>query len=91
MQAAKDVVKAQIAKGAPAKGLSKARHAAIVADVTAEMLASFADQGDAKSMRLVMRAAYSGSLLNASQLRQQLEKADILDEEGKLSAEYGVE
>ena len=91
MQAAKDVVRAQIAKGAPDKGMSKARHAAVVADVTQEMLASFAEPGDSKSMRLIMRAAFSGSLLNASQLRQQLEKAGVLKPEGAISSEYGID
>ena len=91
--AVKDVVKAQIAKGAPNKGLSKTRHAAIVADVVAEILASYPQQGEdgARWQRLVMRAVFSGSLLNASQLRQQLEKAGILAPEGTMSSEYGVE
>ena len=92
-QAVKDVVRAQIAKGAPNKGLSKTRHAAIVADVVAEILGSYPTQGDdeARWQRLVMRAVFSGSLLNASQLRQQLEKAGILAPEGTMSSEYGVE
>lgn len=94
-QAAKDMVKAQIAAGKPNKGLSKARHAAIVADVTQEVYASFLGEGDPadaeKDMRLILRAAYSGSLLNASQLRQELEKAGILVKEQALSSEYGVE
>ena len=91
--AVKDVVRAQIAKGAPNKGLSKARHAAIVADVVAEILASYPQQGEdgARWQRLVMRAVFSGSILNASQLRQQLEKAGILALEGTMSSEYGVE
>ena len=91
VQAVKDVVKAQIAKGAPDKGFSKTRHAAVVADVVAEMLASYAEPGDSRQARVVMRAVFSGSLLNASQLRQQLEKAGVLKAEGALSAEYGVE
>lgn len=94
-QAAKDMVKAQIAAGKPNKGLSKARHAAIVADVSEEMASSFAGstgEADAsKELRLILRAAYSGSLLNASQLRQELEKAGILVKEQALSSEYGVE
>ena len=91
--AVKDVVKGQIAKGAPNKGLSKTRHAAIVADVVTEILASYPQQGEdgARWQRLVMRAVFSGSLLNASQLRQQLEKAGILAPEGTMSSEYGVE
>lgn len=91
--AVRDVVKGQIAKGAPNKGLSKTRHAAIVADVVAEILASYPQQGEdgARWQRLVMRAVFSGSLLNASQLRQQLEKAGILAPEGTMSSEYGVE
>jgi hypothetical protein len=91
VQAVKDVVRGQIAKGAPDKGLSKTRHAAIVADVVAEMLASYAEPGDSRQARVVMRVAFSGSLLNASQLRQQLEKAGVLKAEGALSAEYGVD
>jgi len=92
-QAAKDVVRAQIAKGAPNKGINKARHGAIVADVVYEILASYPPQGDdaGKWQRLVMRAMFSTSLLNASQLRQQLEKAGILAPEGTMSSEYGVE
>lgn len=91
--AVKDVVRAQIAKGAPNKGLSKTRHAAIVADVVAEILGSYPQRGEdgARWQRLVMRAVFSGSLLNASQLRQQLEKAGILAPEGTMSSEYGVE
>jgi|GEM_PF-4347586 len=92
-QAVRDIVKGQIAKGAPNKGLSKTRHGAIVADVVAEILASYPTQGEdeARWQRLVMRAVFSGSLLNASQLRQQLEKAGILAPEGTMSSEYGVE
>lgn len=90
-QAAVDVVKAQIAKGAPTKGMTKARHVAVVADVVHEILASFADPADDKSVRTVLRAALSGSLLNASQLRQDLEKLGVLVKEGPLTAEYGVE
>lgn len=90
-EAAMDVVKAQIAAGKPKKGMSKARHGAVVADVTAEMLASFADLNDEKSMREVMRAAYSGSLLNCSQLRLELEKAGILEKDTAVSSEYGVD
>lgn len=95
--AAVDVVKAQIAKGLPNKGITKARHAAIVADVATEMIESFmtanASDGVAfnKDMREVLRAAFSGDLLNASQLRQNLEKAGVLVKEVGLSSEYGVE
>lgn len=92
-QAIKDIVKAQIAKGAPNKGISKTRHAAIVADVVSEILTSFAQQGEdeGKWQRLAMRVVFSGSLLNASQLRSQMEKAGILVPEGTMSSEYGVE
>jgi hypothetical protein len=94
-----NVVKAQIAKGAPNRGLSKARHAAIVADVTSEILGSFFapkdENGDeideSKWQRLVMRAMFSTSLLNASQLRQELEKAKVLEKDGALNSEYGVD
>ena len=93
-QAVKDVVKGQLARGATNKGLSKTRHGAIVADVVAEILTSYpTPQGedDTRWQRLVMRAVFSGSILNASQLRQQLEKAGILAPEGTMSSEYGVE
>jgi hypothetical protein len=91
---AKDVVKGQVAKGLPNQGLSKARHVAIVADVLNEMLESYpapADADESKWRRLVMRAACAGSLLNASQLRQELEKAGILSKTQTISSEYGVE
>lgn len=85
VQSAKDAVKAQVAKGLPDTGISKARHLAIVAYVTVEMLASFdPETEDEKKLSLedwqkqVLRAAYSGSLLNCSQLRQDMEKAEVL-------------
>ena len=90
-QTTEDVVKAQIAKGAPDRGLNKQRHMAIVADVSHEMLASYADVNDDRSVREVLRATYSGSLLNASQLRQELEKAGVLKRETALSGVYGVD
>lgn len=88
-----DVVKAQIAKGAPNKGMSKARHIATVADVVVEVLASFdapAGEDQEKWQRQVLRAALSGNLLNASQLRQDLEKAGVLVKETALVNEYAV-
>lgn len=98
--AVKDMVKAQIKAGSPNKGITKTRHMAIVADVAEEMLASFgptdADKAvegfdESKWNRKVLRAAFSNSILNASQLRQDLEKADILVKETTLSSEYGVD
>lgn len=96
MQAAKDVVLTQIAKGAPNKGMNKARHGAVVADVVQELLESFDAPENCppdKWARLVMRAAFSGSLLNASQLRQDLEKSEppVLMKEGAISSDYGIE
>ena len=93
-QATVDVVKAQMAKGASDQGVSKARHVAIVADVMTEMLESHPapDGEDAtRWMRLVLRAALSGDLLNASQLRQRLEKDGVLKKERTISSEYGVD
>ena len=92
--ASRDVVKSQVAKGAPASGVSKARHVAIVADVAAEMLSSYPAPSDCppdRWTRLVLRAALSGDLLNASQLRQALEKEGVLSKELTLTSEYGVD
>ena len=92
-QAAVDVVKRQVAKGAPDSGVSKARHAAIVADVLAEVWGSFPTPTDVESerwLRLVFRAACSTDLLNASQLRQRLEKDGVLRKETAAS-EYGLD
>ena len=94
-KAAVDVVKAQIAKGAPSKGMDKKRHVATVADVVAEMVGSFPKpeaEDDARWLRLLMRAALSGHLLNASQFRQALEHKDcaVLTKETAIDDEYGV-
>ncbi len=92
--ASRDIVRKQIAKGAPTAGVSKARHVAIVADVAAEMLGSFDCPEGVEPMtwtRLVLRAALAGDLLNASQLRQALEKEKVLTKEQTLSNEYSVE
>lgn len=92
--ASRDIVKAQIGKGAPSAGMSKTRHVAVVADVAAEMLASFpapAGEDEQRWHRLVLRAALSGDLLNASQFRQALEKEGVLAKEQVLASEYGVE
>jgi hypothetical protein len=92
--ASRDIVRKQIAKGAPSSGVSKARHVAIVADVAAEMLGSFDCPGGVDETtwtRLVLRAALAGDLLNASQLRQALEKEGVLHKEQTLSNEYSVE
>ena len=93
-QAAIDVVKSQVGKGLPAQGISKARHIAIVADVAEEILESYpapAGSDESKWRRLVLRAAFAGSLLNASQLRQELERAGILSKQATISSVYGVE
>ena len=90
--AAIDAVKAQIAKGQPNKGMSKARHVATVAQVIDEMLRSFDDTDDDGDLfqRRVLQAALSGSLLNASQFRQELEKDGVLVKETALSNEYNA-
>jgi len=91
--AAVDVIKAQIVKGAKKQGIDKKRHVAVVADVVNEMVESYPvpDGQDASEwLRRLMRAALSGSLLNASQLRQQMEKAGVLDKEMSVDDEYGV-
>lgn len=92
-QAAVDVVKRQVAKGAPDAGVSKARHAAIVADVLVEVWGSFPTPTDVESerwLRMLFRAACSTDLLNASQLRQRLEKDGVLRKETAAS-EYGLD
>ena len=89
-QAAVDAVKAQIAKGAPGKGLDKARHVAVVAYVVNEISSAYCTTGDDDETKAVLRAAFSGSLLNASQLRQELEKAKVLEPAGKLDQQYDV-
>ena len=84
--AAVDAVKAQIAKGLPNRGMNKQRHGAVVAYVANEMLESFTGE-DPKT---ILRATFSGSLLNASQLRQDLEKSGVLVKETAIDTEYGV-
>ena len=89
-----DVVRGQVAKGLPKQGVSKARHGAVVADVVVELLESFpapAGEDETRWQRLVLRAAFSGSILNASQLRQELEKAGVLEKDVPISSEYSVE
>jgi hypothetical protein len=89
--AAVDVVKQQVADGKPTQGMPKPRHVAVVADVVLEMLGSFpapAGEDEGRWQRLVLRAALSGSLLNASQLRQELEKGGVLVKETPLSSQY---
>lgn len=91
--ASRDVVKRQVAKGSPDAGVSKARHVAIVADTVVEILESYpAPEGEdgTRWMRLVLRAAMSGELLNASQLRQSLEKEGVLRKE-TVASEYGID
>lgn len=95
-QAVRDIVKRQVAKGAPNQGVSKERHVAIVADLVEEMVVSFPNRSggsldDSKWMRLVLRAALSGDVLNASQLRQNLEKEGVLSKESPLANQYRVD
>ena len=97
-KSAQDIVKGQIAKGSPNHGMPKDRHLAVVADVAIEMLESYGKTGDTdedtKYNREVLRAAFSGSLLNDSALRQDLEgKGDrevIFIKATPLTGQYGV-
>jgi hypothetical protein len=88
-----DAVKKQIAAGTPKRGMPKARHVAVVAYVIQEVLASYVYTATAEAdlemeQKEVLRAALSGSLLNASQLRQELEKAGVLEVETPVSSQY---
>jgi hypothetical protein len=92
-QAAADAVKKQIAAGAPNRGMPKARQVAVVAYVIQEVLASHVYSATAEAdleveQKEVLRAALSGSLLNASQFRQELEKAGVLEVETPVSSQY---
>ena len=94
-KSAQDIVRAQVAAGKPNKGMTKQRHMAVVADVAVEMLESFGNAEDTKLNREVLRAAFSGSLLNASALRQELEgkggrEVILMKDDTVLSDEYGV-
>ena len=94
MAIAKGEVQKQIAKGSPNRGMPKARHVAITADVIHQILAEFGPptgEDAAKWQRMALRAALGGSLLNCSQFRQDMEKAGMLEKEAKmLNSEYGV-
>ena len=94
MAIAKGEVQKQIAKGSPNRGMPKARHVATTADVICQILLEFGPptgEDAIKWDRMVLRAALGGSLLNCSQLRQDLEKAGLLEKETKmLDSEYGV-
>lgn len=87
-----DEAKAQVAAGKPASGISKARHAAFVAKTLAEMIESFAlGLPESPSAVQVMQVTLLGtSLLNASQLRQDLEKAGVFKVATLNTDEYGV-
>jgi predicted house-cleaning NTP pyrophosphatase (Maf/HAM1 superfamily) len=87
-QHAKDVLVQQIANGKPDKGITKARHAAILAAVAVEMVESFGKPEDSAHNRAVLRAAYAGSLLNPSQFRQEMEKAGVLKKASALDTDY---
>lgn len=94
-QAAVDAVKKQVAAGSPKKGLDKARHVAVMAYVVDEMLGSFGfdekgTQLESNELKAVFRAAFSGSLLNASQLRQEMEKAGVLEKTEAIASQYDV-
>ena len=91
--AAVDAVKKQIAAGASCKGMPKARQVAVVAYVIQEVLASYVYVATEEAaleveQKEVLRAALSGSLLNASQFRQELEKAGVLEVETPVSSQY---
>jgi epoxyqueuosine reductase QueG len=90
MEAVKDAVKAQIAKGSPTEGMPKARHIVVVAYALDEVLGAYCGSGDEDERRAVLKAALSGSLLNASQLRQELEKAGVLTATKGLTSQYDV-
>lgn len=87
-----DEAKAQIAAGKPASGMSKGRHAAFVAKTLAEMIESFAlGLSESPSAAQVMQVVLLGtSLLNQSQLRQDLEKAGVFKVGALNTDEYGV-
>lgn len=93
---AKEIVRKQVEKGGANHGMKKARHIATVADTLAAVLIENAAAPEGvdqlKWDRMVLRAALGGSLLNDSQLRQDMEKAGILVKGAKqLATEYGVD
>ncbi len=89
-----DAVKSQIAAGAERKGMTGARQADVLARTVPEMLESFpAPEGEdaSKWQRNLLRVFFNETgVLNASQLRQTLEKAGILEESNAKSL-YGTE
>ena len=89
-----DAIKVQIAAGAERKGMTAVRQADVLARTIPEILSSFdAPEGEDadKWQRNVLRVFLgSNGVLNASQLRQWLEKAGELDET-KVAGIYGVE
>ena len=93
-KSAQDVVKAQIASGKKDHGMPGIRHIAVVSDVIVEILESYGKNEDTNWNREVLRAALSGSMLNASALRQDLEGKHknevILRVETALENEYGI-
>lgn len=93
---AKQIVQKQIDNGSSKQGMTKARHIAVVADTLVAVLIEneAAPEGvdRLKWDRMVLRAALGGSLLNSSQLRQDMEKAGVLEKEVKmLGGEYGID
>jgi len=93
---AKQVVQKQVGNGSSKQGMTKARHVAVVADTLIAVLIenAAAPEGieQVKWDRMVLRAALGGSLLNSSQLRQDMEKAGVLEKETKtLGGEYGID
>lgn len=82
--ASRDIVKQQVASGKPKSGMPKVRHIAIVAKTLIEMLDSYAEEDREE----VLRAALAGSLLNCSQLRQDMERAGILTKDAVIDNQY---
>jgi hypothetical protein len=93
---AANYVQKQIGAGMPDKGMPKARHVATVAHVVQAILAEHQYEATeevalGKEQGEVLRAALSGSLLNASQFRQKLEDDLVLEKQESLSSQYVVE
>lgn len=93
-QSVLDVVKAQVTAG-DKKGVTGARQQEIIVKALDEILDStpmprdYGDEG--KWRRNVMRAFFGATAtLNASQLRQNLEKAGVLEKTG-VAGGYGIE
>lgn len=91
MAAVKDAVKLQIAKSpAMERGMDSARHAAVLAYAIAEVLSGLSDPSDPEVSKPALRAILTPAILNASQLRQRLEKDGVLKATGQVSDQYSV-